>query len=503
MKKNLIITLICFSLSNFHAQDLDTALLFSNGETLGTARFKSMSGAFGALGGDLSAVSINPAGSTIFSSSHGTLTAGTNNSSFNVTYANSKNTNSLMNLDLNQIGAAFVFKNNYKSSAWNKFVVSVFYERLDNYDSEFSIAGVTNKSISSYFLENANGLELVNISAFEGESISQAYSAIGSTFGYQNQQAFLGYNSYILDPVEENNGNTVYLSNIAPGSFYQQYDYQTKGNNGKLSANIAFQYNDNISFGLNLNSHFIEFEKSTYLLEENNNEGSSINLVNFQNQLYTSGEGFSMQFGGLFKLSHNFRFGVSYTSPTWLTLREEITQYLATTSIIDDTSYIVNPSVVNIFPEYNLKTPGNIMSSFAYVFGKVALISFDFESKNYADTSFDTGNNQLDILLNDSINNTFTTSNTYRLGTEFRNKNISYRAGLKAQESPYKNKTLYGDLNGYSFGLGYDFNNSRLDLSYENIRRSYSQNLYQSGNLNELRLQKNNSIFSLSLTMKL
>ena len=74
MKKNLIITLICFSLNNFHAQDLNSALLFSSGETLGTARFKSMSGAFGALGGDLSAVSINPAGSTIFNSSQGTLT---------------------------------------------------------------------------------------------------------------------------------------------------------------------------------------------------------------------------------------------------------------------------------------------------------------------------------------------------------------------------------------------------------------------------------------------
>ena len=107
------------------------------------------------------------------------------------------------------------------------------------------------------------------------------------------------------------------------------------------------------------------------------------------------------------------------------------------------------------------------------------------------------------ILLNDSINNTFTTSNTYRLGTEFRNRNISYRAGFKTQESPYKNKTLYGDLSGYSFGLGYDFNNSRLDLSYENIKRSYSQNLYQSGNLNPLRLQNNTSIISLSLTMKL
>ena len=115
MKKNLIIVLIFISLGNFYAQDLNSALMFSNAETLGTARFKSMSGAFGAIGGDLSAVSINPAGSTIFNSSQGTLTAATNNSLFDVTYVNSKNNGSLTNLDLNQIGAAFVFKNTYKS----------------------------------------------------------------------------------------------------------------------------------------------------------------------------------------------------------------------------------------------------------------------------------------------------------------------------------------------------------------------------------------------------
>ena len=34
------------------------------------------------------------------------------------------------------------------------------------------------------------------------------------------------------------------------------------------------------------------------------------------------------------------------------------------------------------------------MGSFAYILGKVAIISLDFESKNYANTSFDTGNNR-------------------------------------------------------------------------------------------------------------
>jgi len=48
------------------SQNMFDALRYSNDEIEGSARFSAMSGAFGALGGDLSAISINPAGSAIF-----------------------------------------------------------------------------------------------------------------------------------------------------------------------------------------------------------------------------------------------------------------------------------------------------------------------------------------------------------------------------------------------------------------------------------------------------
>ena len=38
----------------------DLAILFSQNDNNGTARFTSMSGAFGALGGDISSLNINP-----------------------------------------------------------------------------------------------------------------------------------------------------------------------------------------------------------------------------------------------------------------------------------------------------------------------------------------------------------------------------------------------------------------------------------------------------------
>ena len=502
--KKIFIYIICLATINcIFSQDLEDALRYSVGETQGTARFKAMAGAFGALGGDISGVSINPAGSAIFSTSNGSFSASTKSNSLDVSYGGSSNKNSSVNLDLHQIGAAFVFENYKKNSPWKKFVLSVFYERLKDYDNEFSIEGTTNNSISSYFLQNSNGLQLGNISALEGETISQAYSAIGSIYGYQHQQAFLGYNSYILEPETETEDNILYNSNISSGSFYQQFDYLTAGNNGKLSANLAFQYNENIFLGLNLNSHFIDFEKSTYLFEENTNQGSLINAVNFQNKLYTKGEGFSLQLGTIIKIFEKLRFGFSYASPTWLTLREETTQYLATSNYSENLSNVVNPNVVNIFPEYNLKTPGKITGSLAYILGNNGIISFDYIRKNYADTSFDTGNNILDISLNTSIEDTFTISNSYKIGGELRNKNVSFRGGYKLQESPYKSKKIYGNLNGFSLGIGYNFRSSRIDLSYENSKRSISKNLYNSGNLEAALLDTKMSIFTLSLSINL
>lgn len=503
MKKNLIYFFSLMVINLMYAQDLEDAIRYGSDQTQGTARFKAMAGAFGALGADLSGVSINPAGAAIFNSSHGVLSASTKTNTNDVSYGNGMANSSSNNLDLHQIGAAFVFKNYIRDSSWNKFVLSVFYERTNDYNTQFSVQGTTNNSVSSYFLQNANGLQLGDISALEGETISQAYADIGSSYGYRNQQAFLGYNGYILEPLSEDLDNTTYESNIAPGTFNQQYDYLSLGNSGKFSANIAFQYNENISLGLNLNSHFIDFEKNTFLFEENTNSGSTINEVNFENKLYTNGEGFSLQLGTIIKFSDAFRFGFSYDSPTWLTLREENTQYLSTFSDIDSQGYVVNPAVVNIFPEYKLKVPGKITGSLAYVVGKLGLISFDYERKNYANTAYDFNNNQLNSTVNNTINDNFTVANSYRIGGELRQNKFSFRGGYKMIESPYKDKSLYGDISGFSLGLGYNFGNSRLDIAYVNTERTTTQKLYSSGDLGATALNTNISDFTISLSVNL
>ena len=64
MRFIVIIFVLVYHVSN--CQDINDAINYSFENQIGNSRFTSMSGAFGALGGNLSAISINPASSSVF-----------------------------------------------------------------------------------------------------------------------------------------------------------------------------------------------------------------------------------------------------------------------------------------------------------------------------------------------------------------------------------------------------------------------------------------------------
>ena len=200
MKKLLLLFVGVLVMPLCYGQDITDAVRYSTGDVKGTARFRGMSGAFGALGGDMSAVSINPAGSAIFNSTHLSFTLGTEAVDNTAEYFGNYNNSSDSFFKFSQAGSAFVFKNNDQSSPFSKLVLGFAYERTGNFDNTFFASGINNNSIDSYFLANAQGLPLEEISAFPGESYTYAYGEIGAAYGSQHQQAFLGYESFILEP---------------------------------------------------------------------------------------------------------------------------------------------------------------------------------------------------------------------------------------------------------------------------------------------------------------
>ncbi|NNK87256.1 MAG: transporter, partial [Flavobacteriaceae bacterium] len=348
---------------------------------------------------------------------------------------------------------------------------------------------------------------LDQISLLEGESVTDAYADIGSLFGYAHQQAFLGFESFILEPEDiTDDANTVYFSNIAPGAFNHEYSYVANGYNGKLTFNGAIQYEDNLFLGINLNSHFIDYTRFTYLYEGNSNPGSFVTDVGFENTLRANGNGFSFQLGAIAKLTETFRIGLTYDSPTWLTMEEETTQFLATN--IDQgggaTAQInLDPRIINIFPRYDLRTPAKFTGSAALVLGKIGLISFDYSRQNFSNIRLQPESDPAFVVQNDIISNALKAANSYRIGGEIRHDRFSFRGGYKLIESPYENDTFYGDLTGYSLGIGYSFGKAKIDFAFQDSEREIGYRLYDIGLTDAANVNAENTEFTLTLSWTL
>ena len=511
MKNNFLLVLVLVFVNFFSVfgQSVSDGLNYSSNSYQGTARFNSMSGAFGALGGDLSAIAVNPAGSAVFNNGHFSISFGSENKANQASLLNASNNFDKKSLTLNQIGGVITFENLEKDKNWSKISLGISYNQTKNNFNEFSVYNISNSnSIDSYFLNNANGLRLDQISAFEGESITEAYIDIGNVYGFSHQQAFLGYESFIIEPLEYTNENSSYYSNVQPGMFNQTYRSISRGYNGKLTANIGLQYNDNLYFGLNLNSHFIDYDNYTVLNEINDNGESGqfrINGIYFENKLSTFGEGFSAQFGMISKISDVLRLGFTYDTPTWFTITEETTQYLETSMVdeFDQNSLLItNPNAINIYEDYKIQMPSKITASGALVFKNFGLISFDYSRKDYSSMKFKPENDSYFSELNQEINFMLKEINTYRVGAEIISDRFSFRGGFMTEDSPYKStdNNIDDSINGFSLGIGYKLNQSTIDLSYVKTNRLNYKRLFDTGLTNQVQLETDNSMLTISIS---
>lgn len=502
MRKISTLIIATFAMAAVNAQNTIDGLRYSTEASSGTARFNALSGAFGALGGDLSAISINPAGSAVFLNSSGAVSLGVNDKESNASYFNSETKSIDTDYNLNQAGAVFVFNNPNEASKLKKFTFGFNYQQTQNYDDELFIKGTGSNSIGDFFRNQAQGIPLELLQLQPGESISDLYSYLGETQGVTAQNAFLGYQGYIIDAVDPTNpSNAQYTSNIAgSGNFNHDYILLTEGSNNKFTANFSAQITDMFYFGINLNTHHINYNQSSILFESNNNSQSTVNLVGFENNLYVQGSGFSAQFGGIMKLQNNVRLGLSLETPTWYEINEETSQYLETQRVDGSQTLIetVNPEVINVYETYYLRTPGKVTASAAYIFGKQALISLDYSFKDYASLEFDSldGNDPYFNSINNTIDNSLKGVSSIRFGGEYRFDQLSLRGGLRYEESPYTNEETIGDLSGFSLGVGYNLGNYTIDLSYARAEQERDQEMYGLTDTSSIETTYSNIVFS-------
>ncbi len=486
------------------AQNIDDVLRYSNENLQGTARFQGMGGAFGALGGDLSALSANPAGSAVFNNSLFSFTGTYFDRQAKADYQGGITNDNSNSLDINQVGGALVFKSKDPDSKWKKISAAFNYDMVQNFDDRINVSGVSNEGIDNYFLNFADGIAAGDIKTLDNETLNDAYLDIGSRngLGYPAQQAFLGFQAGIIDPTDPDNPDeTTYISNADYNDLSQNFRQTVSGQNSKFTVNAATQYGEHLQFGASLNFHSVLYDRLNRYQEEYVDGNSEARRTVFENLLQTEGSGFSLGLGAIGKLNDFIRLGASYQSPTWYRLTDNLAQRISSNyrergDLVDGSPFLGT----TIF-DYQIKTPGKLTGSIAAVFGQNGLLSFDYSYQDFSNAELRPTSDATFASENAFISERLGAVSSFRVGGEYRIKMLSLRAGYRYEQSPYEDGNIIGDLNGISGGLGFNFGGSRLDFAVNRTEQDVLRYLAETGINTPAVVNKINMTYSLGYTL--
>ena len=482
MKKITLFALIFSALlisGMVQSQNVGEVARYASEQLNGSARYQAMGGAFGALGGDLSSISNNPAGSSVFAFNEAGATIGVQSFSTDANYLGGFSNVEKSSFDISQAGFVLVLANS--SSKWDKVAFGFNTQTVNNFDKNLFAKGTNfNRGLEDYFLQNASGIPF-NTFDFNNNPDDE-YSFLGSRFGYATQQAYMGLYTYAItyDDV-----NDMYIADgLVNEGIDQTHEYNTSGKQQRYTLNFSGRYMKQLSLGFNINIYAIDYAVYKATSDNYLDETSSLLQTFFQQDLNTFGTGVSFQFGAIFKATDMLRFGANYTSPTYYELEDEYTEGLET-YFVDSTGAsqraAIYPNIVNLNGPYKIKTAGKIQGSAALVLGKKGILSVDYGKKNYGSSTVTLPYADDTNALNSDINSTLDDATYLRVGGEGRIGDLSLRAGYWHEQSPYKNKAIMDDFSGFSLGMGIRFGSGSLDLAYTKSTQEYAQQLYYTG----------------------
>ena len=214
---------------NLSAQNEIDALRYSQQNIFGSAKFNSMGGSFGALGGDFTTLSYNPAGISLYQNSELSITP-----SISMTETNTSITGNDPNFGFgsNLSNFGFVFSGKNMDDEWKRINIGFGWNQLANYDNRIEIITENSTtSLADVFLEQANGVTVDNLNSF---GAGPAFWA--DIIDLENNFVDTATGWYAFD-----NGN--YISHINPLSNKTQYDWtNSRGNMGEYVFSLGSTY---------------------------------------------------------------------------------------------------------------------------------------------------------------------------------------------------------------------------------------------------------------------
>ena len=494
MKRYILLTgLMVASAMTFAQQEFD-ALKYSMNEISGSARYVSMSGAFGALGGDMSTLGMNPAGIAVYRSSELTITPTLGTTSTKSVFNRLESSDTKSKLLINNFGYVGSFRT-YEESDISNFNFGINYNRVKDYNRNVSVLG---RNQPSSLLDRICEDENIN----NGSNLFEH-----------------AYETWLIDKNLSGDYEPINQGETVNNSMYLMESGGTDEWNFSLGAN----YGHIFYMGMSLGVQNIDYElKSIY------NEGFSNNRsFELRNVLATQGSGVNLKVGAIVRPFPELRLGFAFHSPTYYSMTDIFNASMTSFGINDPGTgrpFDPDPSFQpdEGSADYQLKTPSRLIYSIAYQLGQKGFISMDWDVVDYRETTLKDADGIPYRDTNDFMNEDFRVASNIRLGGEYRlTDNVSLRAGTAWYQSPVKKAvetsntpiitagttpqySIEKDTYYLSCGLGYRTGGFFLDAALQRQIRNENFYNYYDSNLNadyskyaELTTNKTNLIVSM------
>lgn len=499
-------------------QSATDAFRIAQPDMKGTARFMSMGGAFGALGGDLSTLSQNPGGLGVYRSNELGFT-------LDLDCQNAKSSSSGFSMKTNQtkfllnnIGGVLTIK--LDNNVMPNINFGFTYNKGASFNRSYGGGMRLQNSLSNYIagISNANHLGVHDV------EYTDRFDPYNPNNGFASAPwiSILGYNSFLITP-QGDPGMPQWVGQWGDGTSGNGF-FHTIEKGGLDEYNIAIGGNINnvLYWGMDFDFTNVSYSLDSYWDESLNDayvkgpEGmtrcnADWDLYNFY---HVNGSGFNYKIGVIVKPIQELRIGLAFHTPTWMSLTETYYGEVQYRYGGEAPDYANTNDGMDAYNNYNFRTPLRFIGSVAGVLFNKLIVSADYELTPYNDMKFseqksynyfdyyyyppyndfsapaleNTRSNYIDIdpyeAENQDIKQYYTSVSTLRLGAEYRiTPSFSVRAGYSFSTSPVKEKarnnmeTIYtaGTLPSYTFnnttqyatcGLGYRYDHFYADLSY-------------------------------------
>ena len=474
--KRILFTIALMSAALFAgAQDIYSSVEFSQNQYTGTARTMAMGNAVTAIGGDLGAISVNPAASAVYHYGQFVISPGysrsTSTASFAPTFNPSRglsdsdftNTQrqSQGKLRLPNLGAS-LYIGTGRDYGLTGFSFAVVSNSTGNYLDYVQTGGMNNEtSISGAFASAAFGIPEADLQASNAAS-------------YYDLNTIAAYRSYVISPLpyaddeyygaaEVYNGGSIYTG----GPLNQISRQVIAGSKNDLEFNMGFNFSDRLMLGFSLGVPTVSYQYTETFVESSQDytdfplDDTYLDYITYQYQLNRSVSGIFAKFGAIWLPTQTLRLGASVRTPTRFSISEEYDVYQSLD--LKNKTYTEDEEFGEF--EYRLRSPYTVSVGIANTFASRALLSVDYELADYSVMKYSGPSKAYESL--NAQNKLFCgLQHMLRVGGElFLTPSFAVRAGYTLTTSPlrYYESAKGGVVSIDNFDYG-DYRTGRLAL---------------------------------------